>query len=63
MVRVDELFARLGHELSLPMPGSRGDRAGPNVGSDLSAGWVPARCVIGQNCVIGQKKIRSRRIK
>ena len=24
------------------MPGLREDRAGPNVGSDLSEGWVPA---------------------
>ena len=55
--RVEQLFARLGHELSLPMPGSLGDLAGPNVGSDLSEGWVPARYVLGQ------KKIRSRRIK
>ena len=39
---VDELVARLGHEPSLPMPGLRGDRAGPKVGSDLSEGSVRA---------------------
>ncbi len=37
---VDELVAQLGHALSLPMPGSRGDRAGPRFGSDLSEGWL-----------------------
>ena len=42
---IDELFARLGHELSLPIPGLRGDQAGPRVGSDLSDGWVAARSI------------------
>ena len=39
---IDELAAGLGHELSLPMLGLRGDRAGPRVESDFSEGWVSA---------------------